>query len=129
MTSCKLLERADAAFASLEIARELEHVAAGLERLTARTGDNRYRHAAAILRGRVGGRPPIDDAEALQEIERLITNGKSLAVALGVVSRRLAASNPEPVARRLRRKLKKPGRNGFRQASAGVQLPHERTSR
>lgn len=117
MTGRKLLAQADESLARLGIARELEGVAANLDLLTAKTGDGRFRHAAAILRGRVGGRPAINDAAALAEVERLVAGGKSLAVALGVVARRLAESNPEPVARRLRKKL---ARNGFGRADMGV---------
>jgi hypothetical protein len=92
-----------------------------LERVARATGDNRCRHAAQILRGRQsGGRPPIDDDDALAEVERLIAAGKPERTALGVVARQMQATgaSQESIRHRLRRKLRKKRRT--KQVLSGV---------
>jgi hypothetical protein len=90
-----------------EAAAIFEDLVFGLERYADVMGDARARHAALILRGRKGGRPAIDDDAALVEIGHLVDEGKSLAVALGIVARQMPEGNAESVKRRLRRKLEK----------------------
>jgi hypothetical protein len=90
-------------------------IAEALNRLAQQTGAARYRHLARQLIGeRQGGRPPVDDSNALAEVQRLVarrqTAGRPIAerAACGLVARRLVA--PEHVramTRRLLRKLKK----------------------
>ena len=98
---------------------DLLHVAlAALDQLAA-AGDNKARHAGAILRGRSGGRPAIDDTAALAKIEALVVAGKTRATAINTVARLLT---PDPrktaaIAARLRKKV---ARNRFCACIEGV---------
>lgn len=79
-----------------------------LDLLTERSGENKYRHAAAIVRGTVLGRTAIDDQAALRRIAAFPAERRRDAV--GVVAGQIAESTGEKiesVARRLRRKLEK----------------------
>jgi hypothetical protein len=69
-----------------------------LDLLAADTGQNKFRHAAAVLRGRNGGRPKIDDTFAL----RRIGNGSSVSAIASKLTG--SATKPESIERRLRRK-------------------------
>lgn len=46
-----------------------------LDHLGGMFGDGRFRAAAALLRGRRAGRPPVDDASAVAYAEKLIRSG------------------------------------------------------
>lgn len=81
-----------------------------LSLLTERSGENKYRHAASIVRGTVLGRTAIDDGAALRRIAAFPSERRREAV--GVVAKQVAGAGAtenriEAIARRLRRKLKK----------------------
>lgn len=79
-----------------------------LELIAVATNDNRIRHAARILQGRNGGRPPIDDDAAIQEAEVLFTTGavKSRRASFMRVARSVGGFDSQrAVAERLRRKF------------------------
>jgi hypothetical protein len=85
-----------------EVAREV------LDMLAAGTGQNTFRHAASILRGRVSGRAATDDSEALRRVAALLPDRRREAV--GIVAGQVAKTTGEKVKnveRRLRRKLAK----------------------
>lgn len=74
------------------------------------SGNNRARHAAAVLRAETMGRPPKDDDEALLEVERIMQRGTvTTAHACSIAARRMPpeAASPTSVARRLQRKYDK----------------------
>jgi len=69
-------------------------------------GDNKAHHAAAVLLGRNGGRPSIDDSALLAEVRELrATRG---CAAVRIVARRHATPemSAASLAQRLRRKLR-----------------------
>jgi hypothetical protein len=81
-----------------------------LDLLGAGAGQNRYRHAAAAIRGLAPGRSAIDDDRALRRISAFPPARRRDAV--GVVARDVAgaeasAKQVAAIARRLRRKLSK----------------------
>jgi hypothetical protein len=87
-----------------EVAREV------LDMLAADTGQNAFRHAASILRGRVLGRTAIDDSEALRRVAAFPPDRRREAV--GIVAKQVARANPGgpqigSIERRLHRKLAK----------------------
>ncbi len=80
-----------------------------LDLLAENTGENRFRHAAAIVRGVRLGRHAIDDSEALCRIEAFPPDRRREAV--GIVARQVAGAEAsdheiDAVAHRLRRKLR-----------------------
>jgi hypothetical protein len=82
-----------------EVAREV------LDMLAADTGQNAFRHAASILRGRVPGRTAIDDSEALRRLTAFPPARRREAV--GIVAGDMARADGKKIethARRLRRK-------------------------
>jgi hypothetical protein len=86
----------------------LDDILSGLD-LLAEAGDNAARHAAALLRGqRCPGRKPINDNEALAEVERLTAAGKRRA-AVSIVAARMAddPKQQHAIAQRLRDRLRK----------------------
>ncbi len=96
-------------------------VAADLEEFARLTGQNTFRHFAAVIRGRSrGGRPVIDDSEALMRIAA----DPSRRDAIGKVAPKIAGpkTSVASVERRLRRK---------RQKEADIRLcpPHEPAKR
>ncbi len=81
-----------------------------LDKLTSATGQNRFRHAASILRGTKLGRHAIDDREPLRRIAAFPAARHRDAV--GIVARNIAGLGASPkqvktIARRLQRKLKR----------------------
>jgi hypothetical protein len=81
----------DAVFAAMLDARRAGGDAAicdALDRLGAGAGQNRYRYAAAAIRGRPPGRSAIDDAHALQRILKFAPVLRREAV--GVIARDVA---------------------------------------
>ena len=56
-------------------ARRRARHAAHLEKVGAATGDERYRRAAGVLRGKPAGRRAVDDTEALAFAESLLDAG------------------------------------------------------
>jgi hypothetical protein len=80
-----------------------------LDQLGAGAGQNRYRYAAAAIRGLPPGRPSIDDAWALRRILKYPPDRRREAV--GIVAQDLEAGagasskKVKSTARRLRRKL------------------------
>ncbi len=58
-------------------ARRRARHAAHLEKVGAATGDERYRRAAGVLRGKPAGRRAVDDTEALAYAKSLFTAGCS----------------------------------------------------
>jgi hypothetical protein len=85
-----------------EITREM------LDMLAADTGQNAFRHAASILRGRTLGRTAIDDREALRRVAAFPpARGRA---AVGIVAGEMARADGKSIethARRLRRKMPK----------------------
>ena len=82
-------------------------VASELASLAEMTGSGRLRHAAAVLRGKIGGRPAFDAESAIAEAENLYREGRArtlnrafLMVALTMQT----AAKPKSVAEILRRK-------------------------
>jgi hypothetical protein len=80
-----------------------------LDLLAAGTGQNKFRHAASVLRGTVLGRHAINDREALRRIEAFPAVRRREAV--GIVARQIAGPDAndarvDAVANRLRRKLR-----------------------
>ena len=81
-----------------------------LDQLGTGAGQNRYRYAAAAIRGLPPGRSAIDDAHALQRIQKFPPDRRREAI--GVVAFDVAggadasAKQVHAVAYRLRRKLK-----------------------
>jgi len=102
--------------------RRLADVLAALDVL-ADAGDNKARHAAAVLRGgRSSGRPPIDDSAALARVDELTAAGRGRE-ACGIVAASLATDPDEvaSIAQRLRkRQRKRNARNGFSASPSGV---------
>jgi hypothetical protein len=81
-----------------------------LERIAEETGRKVLRHAAQVLRGKMGGRRALDDRRALQRIAAWPAAHKCEAV--GIVAREMAGPGAskkrvETIERRLRRKLEK----------------------
>jgi hypothetical protein len=79
-----------------------------LELLSEGTGQNKFRHAASILRGTLLGRSAIDDKEALRRVAAFPPDRRREAV--GIVAGQVAKArgeNVDSVERRLRRKLAK----------------------
>jgi hypothetical protein len=81
-----------------------------LDLLAAGTGQNKFRHAASMLRGTVLGRAAIDDKAALRRISTFEPSRRREAVS--IVARQVAGTEAsdkrvDAIARRLRRKLKK----------------------
>jgi hypothetical protein len=81
-----------------------------LDLLGAGAGQNRYRHAAAAIRGLAPGRSAIDDDRPLRRISAFPPARRRDAV--GIVAREVAGvaatdKQVDAVARRLRRKLSK----------------------
>jgi hypothetical protein len=104
---------ADGVYAAIVAAqREAGDVAlcAALEKLAEGTGQNKFRHAAAILRGRSLGRKAIDDRAALRHIEASPPDRRREAVgavALQVAGPDATDARIEAIAQRLRSKLRK----------------------
>ncbi|SRR5258706_8606793 len=89
-----------------------------LDLLAQGTGENRFRHAASVLRGIKLGRHEIDDREALRRIAAYSPARRRAAA--GIVARQVAgaeASNTRvnTIANRLRKKLRenKSGGNAY----------------
>jgi hypothetical protein len=82
-----------------------------LELLSEGTGQNKFRHAASILRGTVLGRSAIDDKEALRRVAAFAAHHPDRRrEAVGIVAGQVAKAsgeNVDSVERRLRRKLAK----------------------
>jgi hypothetical protein len=79
-----------------------------LDLLAAGTGENKFRHAASVLRGTVLGRSAIDDKEALRRVAAFPPARRREAV--GIVAGQIAKAsgkNVDSIERRLRRKLAK----------------------
>jgi hypothetical protein len=81
-----------------------------LDLLTERTGQNKYRHAASIMRGTKLGRHEIDDRAALRRIRGFPPEQRHKAAS--VVAGQIAGAGAseqrvEAIANRLRRKLRK----------------------
>lgn len=81
-----------------------------LDLLAYGTGANKFRHAAAIVRGAKLGRHAIDDREALERIAKFPEHRRREAV--GTVARQMAGPDSsraaiEAIERRLRRKIKR----------------------
>jgi hypothetical protein len=81
-----------------------------LDLLAEGTGQNKFRHAASVLRGKVLGRSVIDDKAALRRIRAFSAARRREAV--GIVAREVAGTDAsearvEAIAHRLRRKLRK----------------------
>jgi hypothetical protein len=70
-----------------------------LDMLAEKTGQNKFRHAAGVVRGTKLGRRAVDDRRALWRIER----GETVADVAAKVAR--PGEKPTSVERRLRRKL------------------------
>jgi hypothetical protein len=84
-------------------------LAAALEKLAEGTGQNKFRHAASILRGKVLGRSAIDDKAALRRVAAFPPTRRREAV--GIVALQVAGvgaseARVEAIAQRLRRKLR-----------------------
>jgi hypothetical protein len=80
-----------------------------LDLLAQNTGQNKFRHAASIVRGRALGRSVIDDKAALRRVAAFPPARRREAV--GVVARQVAGAHASDkrvaaIARRLRRKLR-----------------------
>jgi hypothetical protein len=80
-----------------------------LDLLAAGTGQNKFRHAASVLRGTVLGRSAVDDKEALRRVAAFPPARRREAV--GLIARQVAGPGAEPkdvesIGRRLRRKLR-----------------------
>jgi hypothetical protein len=78
-----------------------------LDKLTSATGQNRFRHAASVLRGTKLGRHAIDDKASLRRI--MATPADRRREAVGILAGQIAATSgerPDSIARRLRRKRK-----------------------
>jgi hypothetical protein len=80
-----------------------------LDKLAEGTGQNKFRHAASVLRGTVLGRSAIDDVAALRRITAYPAAQRREAV--GIVARQIAGSDAtekqiDAIAHRLRRKLR-----------------------
>lgn len=88
-----------------------EAIAAELERLAVVTGDPAYRRAArSLCQQQSRGRPPIDDAAAIDEALALLESGgaRSLNQALRFVARTMGTRGEvDGIAERLRRKIVK----------------------
>jgi hypothetical protein len=85
-------------------------VSEALELLAERTGKNKYRHAAAIVRDKKVGRHEKDDRWALQQIADCSPERRREAV--GKVAKKVARSGATAkdiaaIERRLRRKIKR----------------------
>jgi hypothetical protein len=80
---------------------------AALDLLCERTGQNKYRFAASVIRGTKLGRHAIDDRAALRRI--MATPADRRREVAGKEARQIAATSgerPDSIARRLRRKLR-----------------------
>jgi hypothetical protein len=80
-----------------------------LDLLAAGTGQNKFRHAASVLRGTVLGRHAINDREALRRVAAFPAARRREAV--GIVARQVAGvdasdARVDAIAQRLRRKLR-----------------------
>ena len=98
--------------AVLEAQRDVGDVGllAALDLLAEGTGQNKFRHAASVLRGTVLGRTAINDVEALRRIAAFPAARRREAV--GVVARQIAGPDADDkrvdaIAHRLRHKLRK----------------------
>jgi hypothetical protein len=83
-------------------------LSAALDLLAEGTGQNKFRHAASVLRGRALGRSAIDDKAALRRVTALQPTRRREAVS--IVARQVAGPDASEkrvaaIARRLRRKL------------------------
>lgn len=78
--------------------------------LADRTGQNKYRYAANMLRGSAAGRPIIDDRAEIEAIMGLIGKGCSPARAIASIARITFAKSDRisiaSLSRRYRRRLK-----------------------
>lgn len=84
--------------------------AARLDRLAVNTGDTRFHHAAAILRGRKAGRPEVDDTAPLGLARQLLADklvNTEWAAALAAARMSAPVSEVQSMAHRLWSKLKK----------------------
>lgn len=83
-------------------------LAGAIEAATGAREGGRLQHAAAILRGRKGGRPPIDDRGTIADINTLRARGMAQGQAIGIVLRTLCLTgkDAEAFSRRIREKLK-----------------------
>jgi hypothetical protein len=108
-SSAEILREALAAVAA-EGGDPHDALAAALEEVG---GTSRFRCAARVLRHGAGGRVPVDDTLALDEVRQLVSRGIAQDIAIATVARRLSGDQKR-VRRRLRDKLKKGGGNGFR---------------
>lgn len=96
--------------AMLEAQRDVGDVALceALDLLAVDTGQNKFRHAAAVVRGTKLGRTATDDRAAIQRIVAFPPAHRREAV--GIVACDMAKSEPgssaDSIARRLRRKLR-----------------------
>ncbi len=80
-----------------------------LDLLAADTGQNKFRHAASVLRGIRLGRHAIDDKNAIRRIEAFPAGRRREAA--GIVARQIAGAGASDalvvtIAQRLRRKLR-----------------------
>ena len=76
------------------------------------TGDPRFAHAAGVLRGKRGGRPPTDDTEGLTLAKNLLTLGAARSPHDACVQAVTILFSPDDIKidakiKRLSRKLKK----------------------
>lgn len=77
------------------------------------TGDPRFARAAGVLRGKRGGPPTLDDAEALEFAEALLTSGAACSINDACVKAAILFSPTttdikiDATIRRLSRKLRK----------------------
>lgn len=79
-----------------------------LDMLAVKLGENRFRHAGAIIGGKRSGRAPIDDKAALRRIAVYPPDRRREAV--GIVAGQMAKASGkkvESIERRLHRKLEK----------------------
>jgi hypothetical protein len=94
--------------AELLLADDLVEIARGFDIAAARCGDAElaaaWRRAAAVFRQPGGGRPPLDDASGLIEVQRLVSQGLSLRSAAHRVARQTNPHCVDATAARLRRK-------------------------
>jgi hypothetical protein len=106
------VDRADALPAALQgvlgALADRQTCAAVLAVLARITGDERYSRAAGALRGKLGGRREIDDADQLSLIEAMLKDGtvRTVEEAARYVGRDPSEHNPETAAKRLARKYR-----------------------
>ena len=94
-----------------------------LNMLAIRTGENRYRHASAVVRqDRRAGRPRIDDAGEITEIKRLIASGSKPAQARYAIAKKHADVREITIRSLIRHYEKRMGKKRIKKNSAAKTL-------